>query len=170
MLDIRIRWNGVRVRLKGFGPRKYFNLRILEAGLASVKARVKRGLNENDGKAAPLTKRYARFKSKRTGGRAIRDLTLTGDLLEGIKARYSDDYQAKADATGRLGRIKAAVHRNQLKFSPQDQAVMSEVARGLFKEDVSAVTEQLTPRGARGGRGSRTAFRRDSSVFTRTKI
>ena len=135
--DIRIKYNGVNVRLVGFGFKKLHNLRILEAGLKSIKARLAKGIGETDSSTKPLKKRYARFKSKRTGRRAIRDLNLTGQLLDSIKPRYADDRQAIADAGTRIGRLKARVHRDLLLFSNNDQKVMLAVAEKIFTEGVS---------------------------------
>lgn len=141
ILDVRIKWNGVNVRLRGFGFRKLHNLRIMDAGLKSIKARLAKGIGENDAPTDPLTKRYARFKSKRTGRKAIRDLTLTGSLLGGLKTRYADDRIAIADAGmgkgARQDRMKARVHKKLLLFSPADQKAMLEVAQQLFKEGVT---------------------------------
>ncbi len=134
--DIRIKYNGVNVRLVGFGFKKLHNLRILEKGIESIKARLASGISDSDGQTAPLKKRYARFKSKRTGRRAIRDLNLTGQLLGSIKPRYSDDNQAIADAGTRIGRMKARIYSDLLRFSPANQKEMLALAEGLFAEGV----------------------------------
>jgi hypothetical protein len=122
------------VRLVGFGFKKIHNLRIMESGLESIKARLSKGVGEDDGPTKPLKKRYARFKSKKTGRRAIRDLSLTGDLMKEIQPRYADDRQAIADASTRKGRLKARVHRQELLFSNTDQKAMLERATELFGE------------------------------------
>jgi hypothetical protein len=134
--DIRIKYNGANVRLVGFGFNKLHNLKILEAGIEAIKARLSKGSDENDGPTKPLKKRYARYKSKRTGGRAVRDLNLTGQLLESIKVRYADDRQAIADAGTRIGRIKARIYADLLQFSPADQKQMLELAEEYFVEGV----------------------------------
>ena len=134
--DVRIKYNGVNVRLVGFGFKKLQNLRILETGIKSVKARVGKGISEDDGRTKPLKKRYARFKAKKTGRKAVRDLTLTGQLLQEIKPRYSDDRQAIADASTRMGRMKARIHSDLLRFSNTDQAAMLATAQTLFTDGV----------------------------------
>lgn len=134
--DIRIKYDGVNVRLVGFGFRKFHNLRILEAGIKSMKERLAKGVSEDDGPTKPLKKRYARRKSKLTGRRAIRDLSLTGALLDEIKPRYADDRQAIADASTRAGRMKARIYADLLQFSNGDQAKMLELATDLFAEGV----------------------------------
>lgn len=134
--DIRIKYNGVRVRLVGFGFRKYHNLRILETGLASIKERLSRGIGENDAPTEPLTKKYARFKAYARRLKPVRDLDLTGRLLDSIKPRYSDDRQAIADADTQKNRTKARKHKQLLMFSERDQAAMLDTASQLFGEGV----------------------------------
>lgn len=140
-VDVRIKWSGVNVRLRSFGFRKFHNLRIMDLGLKSIKERLAKGIGENDAPTDPLKKRYARFKSKRTGRKAIRDLMLTGSLLSGLKTRYADDRIAIADAGmgkgARKDRMKARVHKRLLMFSPADQKAMLELATKLFKEGVT---------------------------------
>lgn len=164
--DVRIKYNGVRVRLVGWGFRKFHHLRILETGIRSMKERLSRGLAETDAPTKPLTKRYARFKSKRLRKRAVRDLNLTGELLDGIKPRYADDRQAIADASGRKGRMKARMYRNLLIWSERDQAAMADVAATLFKEGVS---QEVTaaPRYRRAATTSRQAIRNRKTYFGR---
>ena len=160
--DIRIRWNGVKVRLRGFGLRKLQHLQILEVGLKSMKARLAGAIDQNDAPTKPLTKRYA-IRKTRAGKGNRRDLRLTGALLDGIKPRYADDFRAVADATGRLGRIKARIYRDLLKFSPRDQVAMGRISTVLFKQNVQTTLAQLTPNGARASRFSRaTPAARDS--------
>jgi len=159
--DIKIKYNGVNVRLVGFGFRKFHNLRILEAGIKSMKARLAKGVSEDDGPTKPLKKRYARFKAKRLGRKAIRDMNLTGQLLEEIKPRYSDDRQAIADAGTRLGRKKARVHSDLLRFSNGDQAKMLELATQLFADGVEQTirTGRNLPSAAAASRSTNTARR-----------
>lgn len=144
--DVRIKWNGVRVRLRGFGLRKIQHLKILGVGLKSIKARLARAVGQDDAPTEPLTKRYA-IRKTRAGKSNRRDLNLTGQLLEGIKPRYSDDYRAIADATGRKGRMKARLYRDLLMFSPRDQVDMGRIATVLFKESVQRTMAPLTPAG-----------------------
>ena len=167
MIDVRIRYNGVRVRLRGFGFRKFHNLRLLEAGLASVRTRLARGLGSDDAPTKPLSKRYAPYKSKVTRRKAVRDLRLTGDFLENFLPRYADDQMAVAYSRGRLGRMKAILYRDLINFSDNDQKVMRELTGEFFKEQVTEVRQQLAPRGSRGTPGRQAvAFRRQ--YFGRT--
>jgi hypothetical protein len=164
--DIRIKYNGVRVRLVGWGFRKLHNLRVLETGISSIKERLARGIGEDDAPTKPLSKRYARFKAFARRKRAVRDLELTGQLLDSIKPRYADDRQAIADAGTRIGRLKARVHRQLLIFSEKDQAAMGDVAATLFKE---GVTQQFIggPRGRRAASPQRSAIRNRRTYFGR---
>ena len=154
--DIRIKYNGVNVRLVGFGFKKLHNLAILEEGIRSIKARLAKGVGENDGPTKPLTKRYARFKSKRTRRRAIRDLNLTGQMLESVKSRYADDRQAIADAGTRLGRMKARINRELLLFSNNDQKAMLGRATELFGQGTAQtfIGGKTLPRATATGRAA----------------
>ncbi len=156
-IDVRIKWNGVNVRLRSFGFRKFHNLKIMDLGLKSIKERLAKGIGETDAPTDPLKKRYARFKSKRTGRKAIRDLNLTGSLLNGLRTRYADDRIAIADAGmgkgARKDRMKARVHRKLLLFSPADQKKMLELATKLFREGVTQeVRGGVRPRAADSNR------------------
>lgn len=164
--DVRIKYNGVRVRLVGWGFRKFHHLKILETGINSVKERLARGIGETDAPTKPLSKKYARFKAYARRKKAVRDLNLTGELLAGIKPRYADDRQAIADASGRRGRMKARVHRNLLIFSERDQAAMGDVAASLFREGVS---QEVTaaPRYRRAATTSRQSVRARRTYFGR---
>jgi hypothetical protein len=155
--DVRIKYNGVKVRLVGFGFGKYQNLRILEAGLASVKARLERGIGENDAPTKPLSKRYARYKAFVRRRKPVRD---------SIKPRYSDDRQAIADAGTRIGRLKARVHRDLLLFSERDQAAMLDTAGKLFQEGVSQGFT-AAPNYRRAAATPRTAIRNRRTYFGR---
>lgn len=150
MIDLRIKYNGVRVRLRGFGQRKLINLRLLETGLKSVRGRLARGLGSDDEKTQPLTKYYARYKSKRTGRAAIRDLRLTGEFLDNFLPRYADDSRAAAYSRGRLGRMKAIKYRDLINFSATDQRAMSAEAKKYFRETTTQIFEPLTGDGRAG--------------------
>lgn len=141
--DVRIKYNGVNVRLVGWGFRKLHNLRILETGLASIKGRLAKGTGQDDTPTKPLSKRYARYKSYVRRKKAIRDLDLTGQLLDSIKPRYADDRQAIADAGTRLGRMKARLYRDLLLFSPNDQAAMGEKAAEFFGDGAQQVFNNI---------------------------
>ncbi len=191
--DIRIKFQGARVRLRGFGFKKIHHLRLLLEGIRSIRSRLGKALDENDTRTKPLTKRWAIIKT-RAGKGNLRNLRFTGALLDGIKPRYADDQQAIADATGSLGRMKARIYRDLLRFSPSDQAAMRKVAEELFHDETEQVFQALSskPRpvrkppsvsatldvsaaGGEGGRlfvsrkktGSYRTYDRRSAAFTR---
>ncbi len=152
MIDTRISYQGAKVRIRGLEFSKAQNhLFLLTIGINAMKARLASGRDENDGKTKPLTRGYARYKSRVTRRAAIRDLRLTGQLLDGIKPRYGEDHQALADATGRLGRLKARVNRELLKFSPADQEIILSAARAVFREAAEQVFHQLSPKRRNAG-------------------
>jgi hypothetical protein len=160
MIDVRIKYNGVRVRLRGFGLKKIHNLKILEAGLKSVKERLARGMASDDAPTKPLTKGYAIRKSRLTRRKAIRDMRLTGKFLDNLLPRYADDHQAVAYSKGRDGRLKGQIYKDHISFSDSDQKKMAAVAEQQFRAEVNAITGQL--------RGEfRSNFKRDRSFFSR---
>lgn len=137
IFDTRIRYNGVRVRIRGASFRRFHNLRILSAGVESIKFRLEKGIGSDDAKTEPLSTSYARRKSKLTRRRAIRDLDFTGQMLSELRPRYADDNQAIADTSTRMGRMKARLYKELLLFSDNDQAAMAELAGKLFKGDIA---------------------------------
>ena len=155
--EIRIKYNGVNVRLVGIGLTPVFNLRILEAGIASIRARLAKGLDTSDGPSRPLKKRYARYKAKVLRRLARRDGTLTGNTLSTLKTRYADERRAIAEPSGRESRLAFRVNRDLFLFSERDQAAMSVVAEKLFKE---RVTQNFDPSIRFAARGRRTSFKR----------
>jgi hypothetical protein len=159
MLDLKLKRDGVKLRLVGFGPRKRFNLRVLEVGLASMKQRLARGVGSDDGPTRPLTKRYAIRKTRQLRQAAKRDMRLTGAFLDSFLPRYADEQRAAAYAGGRLGRAKAILYKEELlNFSAADMRAMSEMARRLVPEEILQVSEKLT-RGAVGRMKPRETFR-----------
>jgi hypothetical protein len=68
-----------------FDQNKMYRIGTIAVG--TVKDRVKQALNDQDARAKPLTKKYAIRKSKTKGGRAYRDLTFTGDMLNSYVVR-----------------------------------------------------------------------------------
>jgi len=126
----------------------------------TVKERVRSALNLEDRPAKPLKKGYAMFKSnwvkrgksyryrrvwaKRKrytkpipnqrlglGIRAVRDLTLTGEMLNNLTIRRCDDKRIVYALTARGPRWKAranAAREEWLGFSPKNQAAIRRVA------------------------------------------
>lgn len=129
--EIRIKYKGVNLRLVMPQFKTFDNIKIMEAGLKSIKARLLANRSEEDGYNKPLKRSYAR-KKKRLGANPWRDLKLTGQMQDSIKIRYASDTQVIADAGTRLGRMKARVYRQLLLFSPNDQRVMTAVAEKIF--------------------------------------
>ncbi len=93
-------------------------LKVGTVGLATVKNRVQDAIQSDDTKAAPLKQWYARVKSKRLGKRAVRDLTLTGDMLRNFQVRTVSQNAAYASLTTVKDRIKARSNNlREQKFS-----------------------------------------------------
>lgn len=134
----RIQYNGARVRIVGPRFAADDNIAVIEAGWQSIKRRLARGINADDNPLGPLNQAYARRKI-REGARPIRDLRLTGALLDReIKVRYADDRQAIMDAGTQLGRIKARQNYYPLQFSESDQEAMQACAAEIFTRKTKA--------------------------------
>lgn len=160
--DHRITYNGARVRIVGPEFVARDNIRIIEAGWDSIKERLAKGINSDDSPSKPLSPSYARLKSRRFGLPPVRDLRLTGALLDReIQVRYADERGAIMDASTREGRMKARLNRDELLFSERDQAAMSDVAEKTFKGQV----QRLFSTSGRYG-GGRAEFARGNE-FTR---
>ena len=168
MIDLRIKYNGVRVRVRGFTQRKLINIRLLEIGLDSMKERLSLGVGSDDAPTKPLSRSYARRKAKITRHKAIRDLRLTGKFLDTFQPRYSDDDRATANSGGRDGRLKAILYRDLINFSTTDQRRMSDAAGKWFREQTTQVFEPLTGGGkVKNARFVRTALFGRNTSFAR---
>jgi hypothetical protein len=161
---VRIKWNGGKVRLLGFGMQKYQMLKIGQAGLDDLKARVREGLGVNDAPMPPLKERrvtrlgnvvvlgadrgYKGFKAK-IGKKPIRDLTLTGRMLANLSVRSASAEQVKIGLTSAKERQKALANERRaewLGWSPRNIEVVMKEARRLFKLNVAALAQTLRGR------------------------
>lgn len=123
---------------------------IAQVGVDSVKERVSRGIGSDDAAMPPLAGiraasdkpgrigGYAGYKIRRVGV-AIRNLRLSGEMLDALSVRAVEATSARIDITTRDGRVKAA--RNERRapwfgFSPQDQANMAAASRTMLSEMV----------------------------------
>jgi len=159
MIQTKIKYNGKKVSLRGFGSNKYTMLRLAQAGLRSIRKRVSRGIGSDGTPMPPLTKNYAKYKRRSD----IRDLRLTGKMLENLSVRWASANQAKTALTSRKARIKGLANEQRspwCSYSPGDQAAIMKAAREDFKDDVSAVAERLIKGGT--GRYTRSIKRRKS--------
>lgn len=150
MISVRIKFQGRKVRIKGFGIRPLQMLRLGGIGLAAVKARVARGLNIDDQAMPPLKKRYAIQKNKQIGGgRQVRDLRLTGSMLNNLTVRSATENQVRIALTRQADRQKAL--RNQqispwLGWSPADIQAVEAAARRIFQTEVAAYFREIKQR------------------------
>ena len=99
------------IRLDNLSFNQLQMFKLGTVGLGNRKDEILRGLNGQGQTAKPLTKGYAIFKSKATkyagGGRNVRDLRLTGDMLREWSVRTVSDKQAFSGWSTRKGREKA---------------------------------------------------------------
>lgn len=114
----------VRIFVKGvpqlnhltFGQRRMRELG--NVATVSVRARLAKGRNAYDAPAKPLSKKYARYKTKKryqgrsipskagVGRRAVRDLWLTGDMLRNWNVRTVSASESVTDCSTRLNKTK----------------------------------------------------------------
>jgi hypothetical protein len=147
---IKIKYNGKRIRLGGFGPKKYQMLQFGQLGVRLIKERVAANRGNNDQSMTPLVRRYASWK-RRKGLNPWRDLTgpgVGGHMLDDMRVTYADPTICKIDITRRLSRIKARANQQHAAWygwSPKDQRALTAAGGSIFQ---SAVSEMLA--GLRG--------------------
>lgn len=122
-------------------------LKLGTVAVANVKSRVQDALQSDDSKAKPLNKAYAITKSKRTGRRAFRDLTNTGDMLRNFQVRTVSQNAAYASNTTVRDRQKARSNNAiEMKYrggqfgwiahSPKNIAATIASAQRIFAEGI----------------------------------
>jgi hypothetical protein len=158
---VRIKTEG-RIRLTGTTFRQFHMLQVGKSALESFTKRVAAGRTPQDVQAKPLTKRYAIRKSKMLRGKAVRDLRLTGAMLDNLTVRSASDNRVTAALTSRKARIKALANeriQHWMAFSPSDRrnimqvALTSEIAAWAFvfglgasvKSGTTAISYMCTP-------------------------
>lgn len=135
MIVTKIKYNGSKVRLYGFGPEKYQMFKLGQFALATVKARVAAGKGSDDAPMPPLKKRYAIQKSKAGAGNK-RDLRLTGAMLDNFSVRSASATEVRLDITSRTGRQKARTNERRAPwfgFSTADTKAIYGMAQRMFK-------------------------------------
>lgn len=167
MIQINCRWNGpARLKLEGPQIRSKGMLAVLHVGLEGTKARLARGLDQNDQPARPLSTPYARRK-RAMGKQPVRDLRLTGDFLDNLLERYASETQAAAYSGGPKARVKTQLYWDDLMFSEGTQRLMAEEAMRQFSFETARFRNQITS----GGDMIRIPtyeFQREQSLFSRS--
>lgn len=164
MIGFKIKFNGKKVRIKEYGIKPLQMLRIGQAGLDHLKKRVSFGIGLDDTAMPPLKigrtfklkdgriqkvgaeRGYIGYKKKH-GGKAIRDLRLTGAMLDNLSVRSATANQVRIGFTTKLARQKAASNQRiapWLGWSDSDieQGIVPK-AKQLFKADVSNYFQQV---------------------------
>ena len=140
MASVRVYYKK-QVRIDRMNFRQQSMLKIGTVGVAAVKNRLAASLDSNDAPSKPLTKGYARQKT-RLGLPPRRDLMLTGDMLRNFQVRTVSDNQAKANNSSRKGRMKAWINQKiqpWVLFSPKNQKAVAESASQVLKEMAPAL-------------------------------
>jgi hypothetical protein len=135
MASVRVYYKK-QVRIDRMNFRQQSMLKIGTVGVAAVKNRLAASLDSNDAPSKPLTKGYARQKT-RLGLPPKRDLMLTGDMLRNFQVRTVSDNLAKANNSSRKGRLKAWINQKiepWVLFSPKNKKAVAESASQVLKD------------------------------------
>jgi hypothetical protein len=161
----RVKHNGRRVRLAGFGPQKYQMFALAQAGVKSIKARVMGGIGSDDAPMKPLKvmqkgSRFSKSQGKvvefdygnayaaakrRAGLKPIRDLVgfgRDGHMLDDFRVTYADPRLAKADITRAPSRVKARGNEARSPwwgFSGRDVRNLVEASKKIFGEVLDGI-------------------------------
>jgi hypothetical protein len=128
-------WQKKQLRLDKLTLRQREMVDVGAVGLLDLKRRVRAGLNPDDAPAKPLTKRYAKYKSRMHKGNR-RDLWFSGKMLGNLQLRTVSDNIAKAALTSRKERLKASANNLRdlwLAWSRRNK----EVIRGRMTKTIS---------------------------------
>ncbi len=137
-------------KLRIFGDLSMPMLILGEHGVNVVKQRVEKGIGSDDRPMSALKPSYQRFKQRRSGREPIRNLTLSGRMLDNFTVRSVSDREVRMDITGSKERIKARANERRAAWfgwSPRDLASIITVARRAFHESVESA--RLVFRGIR---------------------
>lgn len=124
-----------------------------DVGVDSVKERVSLGVGSNDAGMPPLgglsvsgdsrqVRRYVAYK-RRVTGRSIRDMRLTGQMLDNLQAREAGDNAVSISFSDPKAREKALVNEQRtpwLAFSPGDQEKVFAAAARIFRDAVGRLS------------------------------
>jgi hypothetical protein len=117
--------------------------------LQTVRGRIKSAVDANDAPAKPLSAirprhggtSYAVQKQMRTGGRAVRDWTLTGALLGSLRVSIATQKRIvispAEDQRGKMAGNQALCE--MFAFSPKDEAVTQEAMDHLVQRMISLI-------------------------------
>lgn len=121
MISFKVQFTRIKIDIKALKLDTAQRRELGEFAIRTIKDRLAAGLDANDRKMAALTKRYQALKQRRTG-RAIRDLRLTGEMLDNLSVRSVDEDIVIA-FTSASARVKAFRNQqivNWFGFSPAD--------------------------------------------------
>lgn len=126
-----------------FRPQQMYKLG--QVGTLAVKKRAGSGTNIDDGPAKKLSKGYAIFKTRKFRRKAIRDLTLSGEMLNNLQVRTVSNTSAEARNSTRKDRAKA--NRQQqiepwMLFSRANQTEVLQASRAIFSDIVSHLVKR----------------------------
>jgi hypothetical protein len=138
----------LRLDLLNFKQRQMYELG--SAGVRAVKDRVAAARGPDDGPAKPLSKRYAIWKTRQGKGN-VRNLFLSGKMLENFQVRTVSEKRAKASLSTRKDRIKAWANQKReqwMVFSPKNKRAVAEIGAQILRQ----LVPRLVIERALGGR------------------
>lgn len=121
-----------------FRPQQMYKLG--QVGTLEVKKRAGSGVNADDSPARKLTKGYAIFKTRKFRKKAIRDLTLSGQMLHNLQVRTVSNISADARNSTRKDREKANSNQRVepwMLFSRNNQRVVHQESQKIFADIVA---------------------------------
>lgn len=167
MIVTKIKVDGRRVKLGGYGFRKYQMFQLGRFAEKTIEERVARGVGSNDSPMPALNKDRKRklksgeirvysgfgyqFRKVKRGGNPLRDLRLTGQMLQDFGVKYADADKVRLDVTTRRGRIKARANERRAAwygFSRFDEEAIKREAMRIFRGNINNVAR--VQRGASG--------------------
>lgn len=129
-----------------FGFRERQMYRMGNLGISTILERVSKAIGSDDSRMKPLSMRRSRKgeqygyrvrKRKAVGGRGIRDLRLTGAMLDNLSVRSVSETEVRIDFTSRDARMKARTNEARdawWGWSPKDLVRLTVAAKQMFRE------------------------------------
>lgn len=164
---MKVRLSGANVAGFGLNTASLFRKSQMEQlgklGIATMRARVAKGIGSNDAPMRPLKvfpirnrrgqfvrrQSYAEWKV-RHGLQGFRDLygegTGGGHMLDNFTIRYVDESLVRMAFTSRVGRAKAITNERRepfLGWSPSDERVLIRAAERMFSGQIEVLRQKL---------------------------
>lgn len=135
-MDIRIQ-RPLRLVIPRFSSEQ--TRQFAEKARQQIDTRLSNGMNVHDSPAKPLKPGYAKRK-QRSGGSGIRDLKLTGAMLDAFQVESANPLSAEIGFTDDAQRLKASANEHfedMVGFSPNDkETIMREEIEPAWRRNL----------------------------------